>query len=186
VRASAAPRWGWHRLTDDWAARIVAGAHIARGDLVLDVGAGTGALTAHLLDAGARVVAFELHARRAHELRERFAGAPVTVVRADASDLRLPRRPFRVVANPPFGITTSLLRRLLAPGSRLLTADLVVPYHAARRWAERNAPGAGRWHAEFDACVARAVPRHAFVPPPPSGAALLVVRRRGVRDDGRP
>jgi 23S rRNA (adenine-N6)-dimethyltransferase len=181
VRASEARRWGWHRLTDDWAARIVADAHITRGDLVLDIGAGTGALTAQLVDAGARVIAVELHPRRAHDLRVRFAGRRVTVVRADASDLRLPRQPFRVVANPPFGITTSLLRRLLAPGSRLLTADLVVPHHAARRWVEHRAPGAGRWPMTYDARVARAVPRRAFVPPPPSGAALLVVRRRDPR-----
>jgi 23S rRNA (adenine-N6)-dimethyltransferase len=178
VRASAARRWGWHRLTDDWAARIVAGAGIRRGDLVLDVGAGPGALTAQLVARGARVVAVELHPQRAQVLRERFAGAPVKVVRADASDLRLPRREFRVVANPPFAITTSLLRRLLAPGSRLVRADLVVPAHQAVRWAGGRAPGAGRWARDFDLRVGRAVPREAFVPAPPGRTSVLVVRRR--------
>ncbi len=181
MRASEARRWGWHRLADDWAARIVADAHITHGDLVLDVGAGTGAITARLVDAGARVVAVELHARRAAELRARFDGAPVTVVRADAADLRLPRRPFHVVANPPFTITTALLRRLLSPGSRLLTAALVVPVPVARRWEAGRAPGAQRWLRTFDASVGSWVPRSAFVPPPPSAAATLVLRRRGPR-----
>jgi 23S rRNA (adenine-N6)-dimethyltransferase len=178
VRASGARRWGWHRLTDDWAARIVAGAGIRRGDLVLDVGAGPGALTAHLVERGARVIAVELHPQRAQLLRERFADAPVKVVRADASDLRLPRRDFRVVANPPFAITTSLLRRLLAPGSRLVRADLVVPTHQAVRWANGRAPGAGRWARDFALSVGCTVPHHAFVPAPPGRTSVLVVRRR--------
>ena len=42
-----------------------------------------------------------------------------------------PASPYDVVANPPFGITTALLRRLLQPGSRLRTARLILP--GARR-----------------------------------------------------
>jgi 23S rRNA (adenine-N6)-dimethyltransferase len=144
---------------------------------VLDIGAGTGALTAPLVAAGARVVAVELHPRRLVALRERFDGQRVTVVRADASDLRLPRRPFRVVANPPFGITTPLLRRLLAPGSLLISADLVVPENVARRWSAGAAPGAGRWQRDYELSVGRRVPRNAFTPPAPMQCALLLVRR---------
>lgn len=156
----------------------MADASVARGDLVLDIGAGTGALTGPLLACGARVVAFELHPARASELRERFAGARLTVVVADASDLRLPRRPFRVVANPPFSVSTSILRRLVAPGSGLVRADLVVPWHTGRRWLAGDGPGAGRWLKTFEVTTARSVPRRAFSPPPPGGAALLVIRRR--------
>ena len=177
---SAEPRrrWGLHELDSRWARRLVAAAGIRPGHLVVDVGAGWGAITAELVDAGARVVAVELHPRRAAHLQEHFAGADVVVARADATDLRLPRRPFRVVANPPFAITTSLLRRLLAPGSRLERADLVVPAHVARRWSAGSAPGAGRWRTDFDVMVGSHVPRRAFRPAAPMDVAVLVVRRK--------
>jgi len=171
--------WGWYPLREEWARRIVAAAGVARGDLVLDVGAGTGALTVPLLDAGAHVVAVELHPQRLAALRELASSRRrLTVVRADAADLRLPRRPFRVVANPPFGITSPLVARLLAPGSRLLAADLVLQRAAAQRWADGRAPGAGRWARTFEASVGLSIPRHAFRPAPPVDITTLHIRRR--------
>jgi 23S rRNA (adenine-N6)-dimethyltransferase len=169
--------WGWHRLAPSWASRLVADAAIGPGDLVLDIGAGTGALTAPLVAAGARVVAVELHPGRAAELRRRFAGDDVRVVRADAADLRLPRRPFRVVANPPFGATSAILARLLAPGSRLVAADVVLQRAAAQRWAAGRAPGAGRWARDYRLAVGRALPRSAFHPHPAVPVAVLRITR---------
>ncbi len=176
--ASGNVRWGWHRLAPTWAERVVADAGVRPGDLVLDIGAGTGAVTAPLVAAGARVVAIELHPQRVAALRARFADDDVTVVRADAADLRLPRRPFRVVANPPFAVTSRVLGRLLAPGSRLVRADLVLERRAAQRWAGGRAPGAGRWARDYDVGVGRPVPRKAFTPRPPLDCTMLVVTRR--------
>ena len=161
--------WGWHRLTDEWAARVVAAAGVRPGELVLDIGAGEGALTTHLVRAGARVVAVELNPRRVGVLRERFPG--ITVVHADAASIRLPGRPFRVVANPPYGISSSLLRTLLAPGSRLVAADLVLQRAVVRKYAS----GAAR---RFSLTVGLTLPRRAFLPPPHVNSAVLVVRRQ--------
>jgi 23S rRNA (adenine-N6)-dimethyltransferase len=178
VSAEARTRWGWHQLADGWAHRLVLAARINPGDLVLDIGAGTGALTGPLARTGARVIAVELHPGRARQLRERFARADVSVVQVDATDLRLPRRPFRVVANPPFSITTALIRRLLSGGSRLVTADLVVPRHVAVRWARGRAPGADRWRRTFGASVSGRLPSTAFRPRPLGPIAVLRVERR--------
>lgn len=171
--------WGWYPLRDEWARRIVAASGVARGDVVLDVGAGSGALTVPLLDAGARVIAIELHPHRLATLRELAASRPrLTVVRADAADLRLPRRPFRVVANPPYAVTSALLTRLLASGSRLVAADLVLQRAAAQRWAGGRAPGTGRWARTFRVEADTSIPRHAFQPPPPVDVSILRIRRR--------
>jgi len=171
------PGWGWHPLVDEWAARIVADADVPRGALVLDLGAGDGALTTHLVTAGARVVAVELHPGRVRHLRQRFASAPVIVVRADIASLRLPRQPFRVVANPPYAVSSALLRRLLAAGSRLEAADLVLQRAVVRRFSQDGAPGGGRWLRQFDVRAGRPLPRRAFRPPPRVDSAVLLVRR---------
>ncbi|MGD0704403.1 MAG: rRNA adenine N(6)-methyltransferase family protein [Trebonia sp.] len=161
--------WGWHRLSDEWAARVVAAAGVRPGELVLDIGAGEGALTAHLVRAGAHVVAVELNPRRADVLRGRFPG--LTVVHGDATSIRLPGRPFRVVASPPYGISSTLLRTLLAPRSRLIAADLVLQRAVVTRYAAST-------ERRFSLTAGLTLPRRAFLPPPQVDSAVLVVRRR--------
>lgn len=164
-------RWGWHCLSGEWATRIVAATPVRRGDLVLDLGAGDGALTAPLVRAGARVLAVEMHAGRAATLRRRFARQPVTVLEMPISDVRLPNRPFRVVANPPFQAGNDVVRALVR-ADRLLSADIVLQTGAARGLLDRERPR--RHRLELGA----AVPGWAFTPPPSVRTHVLQVRRR--------
>jgi SAM-dependent methyltransferase len=71
----------------------------AAGGTVLDVGAGTGRVTLELARAGTHVVALDADALLCDALRERAAGLPVDVVRADARDFSLGRR-FALVLVP--------------------------------------------------------------------------------------
>jgi 23S rRNA (adenine-N6)-dimethyltransferase len=180
VAAAGPPRWGFHRLSPSWARRIVQGAGIRPGDLVIDLGAGTGCLTSHLVEAGARVLAVELHPGRARQLRDRF-GPQVRVIQSDATTLQLPRRPFRVVANPPFASSAALLRRLVAESSHLVRADVVVPAQTAARWANGRAGGAGHRPDLYAARIAMRLPAQAFRPAAPLATSVLRLDRRDDR-----
>ncbi len=137
-------------------------------DVVLDLGAGLGALTQPLAATGARVIAVELHPSRVAALRREYAGTRVAVVECDLRAFTLPGRPFRVVANPPYSGVNDLVRRLLAH-PHLLSADWVVAESAARGLVARHPR----------ARLGQRLPRHAFAHPPPAAARVVQVRRTG-------
>lgn len=147
---------------------------------MLDLGAGRGALTAPLVERGQRVLAVELHPGRAAVLRSWATGATgtdgdapgaVTVVEDDLLTMPLPSRPFHVVANPPYGIAAALVRRLVAPGSAMRSAHLVLPRWQVNRWL---ADPPRRCHV----AVGLHVPATAFRPPPRNDSAVLVLHPR--------
>jgi 23S rRNA (adenine-N6)-dimethyltransferase len=145
---------------------------------VVDIGAGGGVLTSALVRAGANVIAIELDPMLAERLRGRFG----RVVEGDALTVDLPGEPFRVVANLPFAIGTSLLRRLLRVETQLCSADVVVDWRlAAKRTAVWPSTRLGvEWSAWFELALSRRLPRCCFSPPPSVDAALLHAARRPV------
>ena len=163
------------------AERLVADAGIGAGDLVLDLGAGAGALTRELARRAERVWAVELDAALVDELRRRFARTNVRVVHADATRIRWPREPFKVVANTPFDRTAAILRGLLDdPSVPLLGAELVVQWElAVKRAALWPTTLAGAyWGAWYRFALVRRLPPCAFAPPPAVGAGVLRIERR--------
>lgn len=179
-RPSTAP--GAHYLSDPkLAARLVEAGRVSPGDLVLDLGAGVGALTAPLVGVGARVVAIERDPRLVRRLRRRFEPAGVRVLEADLLEVPLPRRPYRVVASIPFAITTPLLGRLLdSPRGLLRRAVVVVEWGAGKRFSDPRPADARTlwWRARFDLRIARRLEGHRFSPPAGVDAAVLVAERR--------
>lgn len=164
------------------AAEIVAGVGVARSDLVVEIGAGTGRLTAALAEEAGSVVAVELDPALADGLRRRFAREPrVTVAEGDALLVPMPGTPHRVLGNIPFGITTALLRRILDdPCSGCFAADLVVEDGLARkRCALRPCTMLSlSWLPWWRLTIDRVLPAGSFEPRPSVDAAILAARRR--------
>jgi 23S rRNA (adenine-N6)-dimethyltransferase len=159
------------------------------GHLVFDLGAGSGAITAGLAATGARVIAVERDPKLAARLRRRFDHHPdVRVVEADLRTVPLPRRPFLVVASPPFSVTTALCRRLLAdPAVPLAGAELIVQ-RAAACWLASPRPRDAEtawWSARFQIDLRQTVSSASFTPPPRVNAAWVSVRPRAVLPSAR-
>ena len=134
---------------------------------------GVGALTLPLLEAGARVVAVELHAGRARRLREKVSDHAASVVECDLENFVPPGRPFRVVANPPYALTAAVLA-LIAQARHVTAADLVLQRAVVRHVLDRGRRDLRRFHARRGLLL----PRIAFVPPPPADSAVLHLRPR--------
>jgi len=163
------------------AAEIVKDAGIAPGDLVVDVGAGTGVITRALLDAGAEVVAVELDPGLAADLRRRFAPRGARVVEDDARSWTWPRDPFSVVSNLPFTGSGEILSSLLGdPTRRLEHASVIVQWELAEKQAAvwPATMRATYWRAWFVIAIVGRLARSAFAPPPSVDAAVLRFLRR--------
>lgn len=178
---------GVHFLSPDVARRLVRSCSPRPGELVLEPGAGLGAITAPLAATGARVLAVERDAEFVRRLGNRLAGSPnVRIIHGDVRTTPLPRKDFVAIGSIPYAVSTALLRRLLADDTRLDRAALVVEWGFAKRLTAtvpRTREVAG-WAARFRIELVRRVPARCFRPAPAvDSAQLLITRRAGL--DGR-
>lgn len=89
-------------------------ANISNQDTVLDIGAGKGFLTVHLLKIANNVVAIENDTALVEHLRKLFSDARnVQVVGCDFRNFAVPKFPFKVVSNIPYGITSDIFKILM-------------------------------------------------------------------------
>lgn len=106
--------------------KLIDASGVAHADLVLEIGPGTGTLTESLLERGATVVACELDRGLVDLLTEtladHIAAGRLTLVHADCLESRralnpaladaLGDRPFKLVANLPYGAASPLMALL--------------------------------------------------------------------------
>ncbi|MCE7946015.1 MAG: 16S rRNA (adenine(1518)-N(6)/adenine(1519)-N(6))-dimethyltransferase RsmA [Chloroflexi bacterium CFX4] len=118
--------------------KIAAAAQIAPSDTVLEIGAGTGALTVKLAQRAAQVIAIEIDDRLLPILHSQLHDFPnVTVHHADILqvnlDALLAERPYLVVANLPYYITSKILRHLFEANNKAQRLILTVQQEVAER-----------------------------------------------------
>ena len=114
--------------------KIVALAHIQKGDLILEIGPGPGALTEALLERGAKVIAVEKDSAFASALEQR--NLPRLQVRtADILDVTCATlgEQVKVVGNIPYHLTTPIIEWIMAERASVKSATIMVQEEVARR-----------------------------------------------------
>lgn len=87
--------------------------NVSAQDTVLDIGAGSGVISSVLATQCAQVIAIEYEPRTADKLRANMTAHPnVTVRQGDFMTMQLPNTPYKVFANIPFHLSSSIVRRL--------------------------------------------------------------------------
>ena len=171
-------------------AELTAEAGVTKDEDVLEIGPGCGSLTRHLCDAANRVLAVELD-ERLIPLLQAFLNEKknLTVVQGDVMALNLGevtkdlKKPFAVVANIPYYITTPLIKLLLTGGLPVSRLALMVQQEVADKILA--SPGEEGWGPLSILCqvlceprLAVRVPAEMFTPPPKVDSAFVVLPLR--------
>jgi 16S rRNA (adenine1518-N6/adenine1519-N6)-dimethyltransferase len=181
---------GQHFLTNQGVLRkIVATIDPGPEEVIVEIGAGRGDLTAALAEKAGRVIAVEKDERLVPALREAVP-ANVKVIHADILKLDLREilketgaPVLRLVGNVPYSISSPLLFRVLDERSLLIDCVFLLQKEVAERitagpGTKSYAPLGILLQNEFEARIAFKVAPGSFSPPPKVQSALLTLRRR--------
>ena len=168
--------------------QVVAAADLGPDDQVLEVGPGIGTLTQGLAQSGARVKAIELDRRLLEVLDTTLESYDnVDIIHGDVLKLNVPEimdhKPFKVVANLPYYITTPIIMSLLEAKLPIERLVVMVQREVALRMVAH--PGtkdygalsvAVQYYTEPD--IVLEVPPKAFMPAPAVTSAVIRCRLR--------
>ena len=179
-------RLGQHFLIDGKILdRMVRYGEVTKDDVVLDVGAGRGELTARLAEKAGKVIAVELDQELAEEARRRLKDYDnVELLVGDILKLK-PTGFNKVVSNPPYNISTRLLEWLISEDVERIVLTLQREF-ASKLVAK---PGSTKYlyisflsNLLYESSVVEFIPRNLFRPMPKVDSAIVLMRRReGVR-----
>ncbi|MDJ1371842.1 23S ribosomal RNA methyltransferase Erm [Gulosibacter molinativorax] len=145
---------------------------------ILEIGAGSGAITLELQELGRPITAVEIDGTLVDRLKPRVDDS-VLVVHEDFLNWRLHPSTSVIVGNLPFHLTTAMLRRILHSNT-WTDAVLLVQWEVARR---RGGVGGAtmmtaQWWPWIEFSLEGRVPAAAFKPRPSVDGGLLRMRRR--------
>jgi 16S rRNA (adenine1518-N6/adenine1519-N6)-dimethyltransferase len=198
----ARQRLGQHFLADlDWREQIARAIRVSPHSTVplphdeqhcwIEIGAGHGEMTRHLLAAGGPVTAIELDPGLAGELRRLAKEFPqLTVVSGDILKTDLAaiasRRRIRLYGNLPYYITSPILHHLFAYALLIDEMHFVIQTEVTQRLAAEPGTRAYGYLSVVTQFYTRPelvfeIPREAFTPPPEVTSALVTLRLPGER-----
>lgn len=178
----AKKRLGQHWLHDMATLEAMA-ADVNTGDIIVEIGPGTGTLTEVLLAKGAHVIAIEKDESLLAPLRAKFGQDDFELVNQSILEYDLTKLPsdYKVVANIPYYLTSNLIRNLSESSNPPEQAALLVQKEVATRVAA--SPGdmsilsvTAQYYWEVS--LGQIVPAKLFTPPPKVDSQILILSRR--------
>lgn len=155
-------------------------ARISKGDLVLELGAGKGAITNDLSNRARKVLAVEYDQKFIKKL-DQLELKNTVIIKQDILKISLPREPFIVVSNIPYAITTPIMKKLLNnPLSSFQRGVLLMEKGAAKRFTSNYVkdPYVIAWRMWFDIRYVKGISRKNFSPPPKVDSAMVKINRK--------
>lgn len=169
---------------------IVDAANVQENDRVLEIGPGIGTLTQALAETGAEVTCVELDKRLPEVLAHTLdAYDNVRIIQGDILKVNIPEimgdKPFKVVANLPYYITTPIIMALLEKHLPITDIVVMVQKEVAERMAAQ--PG-GKTYGALSVAVqyytvpeiALYVPPRSFMPPPEVDSVVVNCKVRQI------
>ncbi len=131
-------RFGQNYLTDNNILnKIIREIKPDKGDLIVEIGPGRGALTARLNESEAEIISIEIDKRVKEELSEKFPA--VKIINEDFLKTNLQKisslrnKALRIIGNIPYNLTSPIIFKLIENSGIIKDAVFMVQYEVARR-----------------------------------------------------
>lgn len=187
-RIEAKKSLGQHFLNNARVPELMAdAANVHEGDVVLEIGPGTGVLTRTLLQRGAKVTAIEADSRAMEVLSETFAEEitthKLTIIHDDVREINLEKlgfKPyyFKIVANIPYYLSGMLFRTFLEADIQPSDLVFLVQKEVAERIARDKKESLLSLSIKVfgDPKYVQTVKKGNFTPAPKIDSAIIAVR----------
>lgn len=173
---------GQNFLADQKVVRdLLRAAEVDKEDVVLEVGAGTGAVTRELTQKAGKVIAVEIDKKLIPSLEENLRGFKnVEIINSDILTLNPDRYALatKVVGSIPYQITSPLIHKLLKTKKRPRSITIVIQKEVAEKITAEipKATYLSNFVANFgQAQIVRTIKPEAFRPPPKVDSAILQI-----------
>ena len=157
-------------------------AKINETDTVLDIGAGKGFLTVHLIRQCKDLIAIENDKSLLCILKNKFANnSNVKIIDCDFRGYTIPKRNFKVVSNIPFGITSNILKSLMFDSVEyFIGGSLIMQLESVQKLFSEKVfnPYIVFYHTFYDLKLMYEISQDSFLPPPKVKSALLRIERK--------
>jgi 16S rRNA (adenine1518-N6/adenine1519-N6)-dimethyltransferase len=169
---------GQHFLNNRHYLNMVAdAADIKKGETILEIGPGEGALTEVLLERGAKVFAVEKDSRLIALLQEKFKDKNFIVIEGDALEYQPKFKKYKVVGNIPYYITGTLFKKFLSGKLQPSLLVFLIQKEVAERIARSKKESILSLSVKAYGAPTyiKTVPAGAFAPPPKVDSAILKI-----------